>query len=201
VGYEGALNLVSIGRMAASETTVEFLRQNLPSVRGWGFHLLAGSPDPDQGIHLDVARIGDIILGLQQAFDYVVLDLGRSLSRISLPLIERADLIAMITASDMSTVTLTRTVWEYLQQRGVKSPAVHVILNRAVGLEGLTKAEAEKLIGLPIHTAMPYLAGNASLANNQHVPYCVKYPADTASIIFKETALQMLQLARALHPA
>ena len=122
--------------------------------------------------------------------------LGRSLSRISLPLIEQADLIVMVLGADTSTVTLTRIVWDYLKSRQVQPASVFPILNRAVGLEGLTKAEIEQALGLPIKTSVPYLGGNFSMANNQHQPYPVKFPRDTASIVMKETAQQMVEAAR-----
>ncbi len=199
VGYESDQNLVTIAHMPAAETTPEFLRDNLTQLDAWRFHLLAGSPDPERGNELVVGRIGDIISALKSAYDFVVLDLGRSLSRISLPLIEHADLVAMIVGSDQSTVTLTKIVWEYLQSKGVQALSVYAILNRAVGLEGVTKVEAEKIIGLPIQTAMPYLGGNFSMANNQHQPYSVKFPADTASIVLRETAQQMVSLVKRLR--
>jgi hypothetical protein len=71
-----------------------------------------------------------------------------------------------------------------------------VLMNRTVGLVGLTKEEVEEVIGLPVQAAMPYLAENVSLANYQHHPYCVNFPADTASIILAETANQMVAMAK-----
>jgi hypothetical protein len=76
---------------------------------------------------------------------------------------------------------------------------MYAILNRAVGLEGVTKARAEEIIGLPIQKMMPYLGGNFALANNLNQPITIKYPTDTASIIFKETATDMVKLARRLR--
>jgi hypothetical protein len=70
------------------------------------------------------------------------------------------------------------------------------ILNRAVGLEGLTKAEIEQQLGIPIKTSVPYLGGNFSMANNQHQPFSVKFPRDTAAIVMKETAQQMVDVAK-----
>ncbi|MFH1185764.1 MAG: response regulator [Chloroflexota bacterium] len=198
-GYEGPQNLVSVVSRPQSEVTPEFLRANLPHSDRWRFQVLPGPPDPESANEVDVGRIDDIVVKLQSAFDFVVIDLGRSLSRISLPLIQQADLIVMIVGTDVSTVTLSKTIWEYLQSQGVQAASVYMILNRAVGLEGLTKTEAEKIIGLPIRIAVPYLAGDFALANNQHIPYCVKYPGDTASIIFKDAAREMVALAARLR--
>ncbi|MDQ3003888.1 MAG: hypothetical protein M3R47_00670 [Chloroflexota bacterium] len=63
----------------------------------------------------------------------------------------------------------------------------------------MTKNEAEEIIGLKIKTTMPYMGSNFSLANNLNQPITTKYPTDTASIIFKETAGDMVRLARHLR--
>lgn len=196
VGYQGSHNLVTVAHLAPSETTPDLLRPYLAQPEAWRFHLLPGSPDPEHANELKSERIADLVASLKQSHDYVLLDLGRSLSRISLPLIEKADLIAMVVGADMSTVALAKTVWDFLRNRGVQPDSIYVVLNRAVGLEGMTKTEIEKTLGLPIRTAVPYLGGNLSLANNQHQPYTLKYPADTASIIFKEAAQQMAGAAK-----
>jgi hypothetical protein len=73
---------------------------------------------------------------------------------------------------------------------------MYTILNRAVGLEGVTKAEAEGMIGLTIHVAVPHLGGNFALANNLHKPLSLKYPNDTAAIVLKDAATQMVSQAR-----
>lgn len=199
VGYEGDQNLVTIADLPASETTPEFFREHLTALANWHFHLLAGSPNPENGSQLKVERIGDIVHALKASYDFVLLDLGRSLSRFSLPLIEQADLIVMIVSADLSAVMLTKTVWEYLRSRAVQAISIYTILNRVVGLEGLTKVEAEKIIGLEIKTAMPYLGSNFSLANNQHQPIASKFPKDTASIVLREAAQQMVSMARRLR--
>ena len=199
VGYRGDQNVATLAELPAAETTSEFLRNGLTLMEPWGFHLLAGAPDPEHGNELIVGRIADLVSGLRVAYDFVLLDLGRSLSRISLPLIERADLIVLVLGADMSTVALTKTAWEYLQSKGLQAASVFPILNRAVGLEGLTKAEIERTLGLPIKTSIPYVAGNFSMANNQHLPYSTKFPTDTTSIVLKDTAQQMVDAARRLR--
>ncbi len=199
VGYDGPQNLVTIAEIPAAETIPQFFRENLTEMTAWHFSLLAGSPDPENGNQLKVGRIGDIVSVLKAAYDYVIVDLGRGLSRISLPLIEHADLIALIVSTDLSTISLTKMVWEYLHSKGVESNSVYAILNRAVGLEGLTKAEAEKIIGVEIKTTVPYLGSNFAMANNQHQPFSVKFPKDTAALVFKEIAQQMADTARRLR--
>jgi len=195
VGYEGNLNIISVADLPGGQTSGDYFHKNLPRPEPWQFQLLAGSPDPLRGNALNGDRIGRIVDTLRSAFDFVILDLGRSLSRISLPFIQQADLISLIVSTDYSTVKLTQTVRLYLQSQGIDSQKIFTILNRAVGLEGATKAEAEAIIGLPIKTTMPYMGGNFTLANNQNQPIATKYPTDTASIIFKGLAVDMIKAA------
>ncbi len=201
VGYEGPQNIVTVADMPPAEITPQYFRDNLTGLTTWHFSLLAGASDPENANRLKVARITDIVGGLRAAYDYVLLDLGRSLSRFTLPLIQHADLIALIVSTDLSAVTLTKTLWDYLQFKGIASSSVYTILNRAVGLEGLTKAEAEKILGLEINAAVPYLGGNFSLANNQHLPFSLKFPQDTAAVVFRESAQQIAGLAKRLRAA
>jgi len=196
VGSSERLNLVSVADLPSTQTTGEYFHSNLPEPELWKFQLLAGSPDPQHGNNLKGDRIVQIVDVLRASYDFIILDIGRSLSRISLPLIQQADLIALIVATDQSTIHLTKTVWEYLQVQGIEDQSIYAILNRAVGLEGLTKSEAETIIGIPIKTMIPYMGSNFTLANNLNQPITTKYPKDTASIVLKEAAENMVKLAR-----
>lgn len=199
VGYQGNLNLVEVADLPSEQTNKEYFRKNLPEPELWKFQLLAGSPDPQHGNIIKINRIEQIVDELRHAYDFIILDLGRSLSRISLPLIQESDLISLIVSTDQSTVKLTKTVWEYLQSQEIDDQKIYAILNRAVGLEGLTKAEAEEIIGFTIKTTMPYMGSNFTLANNLNQPITTKFPTDTSSIILKNAAKEMITLARRLR--
>lgn len=188
---EDAFNLVEVSDRSEEEITADYLKENLLVTPQWLFHLLPGAPSPEASLNLHAGHISNIISSLRSAYDYVLVDLGRSLSRISLPLIQEADLLVLILSTDLSTVNHTQKLWHYLQAQGVTSDRVYSILNRAVGLEGLTKPEAEKILGLEINLMIPYMMGNFTLANNQHTPISVKFPTDSASMVMKQAAVEM----------
>ena len=193
VGYKGQVNLVTVTDLATSQIGADYFARILPKPELWQFQLLPGSPDPQSSNALKGERVGPVVDALRLAYDYVILDIGRSLSRISLPLIQKADLIALISSTDQSSIQLTQITCQYLQSQGIDSQKIYLILNRAVGLEGATKVEAEAMIGLPIITTMPYMGGNFSLANSQHQPIIVKYPTNTATIILRDLATDMAE--------
>jgi MinD-like ATPase involved in chromosome partitioning or flagellar assembly/CheY-like chemotaxis protein len=196
VGYQDELDLVKVAGLSPGETDSNFFREKLSRLPVWQFYLLAGSPDPDSANELQGTRIGDLIRGLRSGFDFVVVDLGRSLSKISLPIIQNADLLVLIVSADAGAVALTRTLLEYLRAKGVGNDAIYAIVNRAVGLDGLTKPETEKMLDLPIKSAIPYLGGHLAIANNQHQPFTLRFPTETASIIFKDIAKSVVEQAR-----
>lgn len=199
VGYEGEIDLISVANLPSEETTGEYFHKRLPEFELWDFQLLAGASDPERANELQIQRIPEIITALQQAYDFVFVDLGRSLSRISLPLLKKADLLALIIGADKSTITLTKKVLDYLRAQGIDSKNFYAILNRAVGLEGLTKAEAEEILGLPVRAALPYMGGSFALANNLNQPIILKYPENTASLVFKGDASDMIKTANKLR--
>lgn len=196
VGCEGRENIVTMAERSPLETDSEFLRRELPEVETWRFRLLAGSPDPELSNQLNVARIWDIVTGLKSAFDYVFVDIGRSLSKITLPLIQHADLVALLISTDVSTISLTGTILDYLKAKGVGHNSIFTILNRHASMEGLSKKEAESMLGINVNTAIPYLGTNFGFANSQHRPYTLKFPNDTASIILNDSARELAALAR-----
>lgn len=199
VGYEGEFNLVEVAERDPAELTPQFFKKNLPVPNNWLFHLLSGASDPAQGSRLRADRIPEILDNLTKAYDYTLVDFGRALSRISLPIIKEADVVVLVVSTDLSTVKLTKKVWNYLQEQGVARNRVFTILNRAVGLEGLSKSEAEQILGIEIRMTMPYMMGNFTLANNQNTPIAVKFPTDTASMIFKDVATQISSMAIKIH--
>ena len=198
VGYEGTDNIVTVADRNPLETDVDFLK-TLPRIEPWNFNLLAGSPDPELSNQLNVGRIWDIITGLKSSYDYVLIDIGRSLSKITLPLIQHADLISLLISTDVSTISLTKTILDFLKSKGVKPEAIYTILNRHASLEGLSKREAETILEKNVNTAIPYLGTNFGFANSQHRPFTLKFPNDTASIIFYDSAREMANLAKKIR--
>ena len=196
VGNDGdEFNLVMASQKEEGGLTPEYFEYELFVEPEWGFSLVPGSSDPAMAADLEVGKIPAIISALRKHQDYVFVDVGRSLSKFILPIIETADLVVLVMSTDFSTADLTKKLWDYLSEQGVAKNKVFTILNRAVGLEGLTKSEAENMLGLPIKLMMPYMMGNFTLANNQHVPIMKKFPTDTASMVLKDAALAMSRQA------
>ena len=194
VGRTDCLNLVTAAMLGPDQITAAYFNDNLPRISGWYFHLLAGAPDPESANRLPGDRVGDILKAILESYDFVFVDLGRSLSRISLPIIHKADVIALILSTDLATADLTVTVLEYLRAQGVDPQRFFPIQNRAVGLEGLTRPELEKRIGLPIGVTMPYMGDSFTVANNRHEPLAIRLQNDSTILLLKQAVSQMIEM-------
>lgn len=199
VGYQGEFNLVTAASRSLDKLDSQYLRQGLSTLPNWGFRLLAGAPDPESANSVDASHIPVLIRAFRQAFDATLVDLGRSLSRISLPIILEADVVVIVTGADLSTVSLTQIMWNYLQLKGLDAQRVYMLINRAVGLEGLGKSDVERMVGVQIQATVPYMSGNFTLANNQHLPVLQKMPNDTAAMMLNQISRQVLDLAHKAH--
>jgi MinD-like ATPase involved in chromosome partitioning or flagellar assembly/CheY-like chemotaxis protein len=192
VSKEIHLNLIDISKRPTTDISPKFFLDTLTQPENWNFQLLAGSFDPRQANELNVSCIPTILNSLRNAFDYIFIDLGKSLSRISLPIIKSSDQIVIILSLDEATVNLTLSVWNFLLENGINKEQVYMLINRAVGLEGFSKSEVEEQFGMVIPNAIPYMGRNFTIANNQHLPILHKFPDDTVTIAMRQ-AVQDIQ--------
>ena len=195
VGADGEFNIQTAVR-SITDLDKDSLRRKLPQLENWRFRLLAGSPDPEVAASLDIFQVPEVSEALRRVFDLTLIDLGRSLSVANLSIVQQADVVVIVTATDLSTVNLTKTVWQFLKLNGVEQQRVYMLLNRAVGLEGLSKSDAERILGMDIRAATPYLGGTFALANNQHLPIMAKLPNDTAAMMIDQISREILETAR-----
>ncbi len=193
-GCENDFDIVTLSQLEPEQITNDYLHQYMLSPENWNFKLLCGAPHPGKAGEFNVQHTPNIIEALRKAYDYVLVDFGRSLSRISLPIVQEADVAVLVLSNDLSTVTLTKRTLDYLLEQGVHKDRLYPMLNRAVGLEGMTKAEAEQILDLEIRNMVPYMSSNLTLANNQHVPLTNKFPNDTVNIVFKQVAREISQM-------
>ena len=191
VGYDKDFNIEYVAQRPTEGITPDFLLDHLPIAEKWGFYLLPGSPDPEVASRLHADRIPKIIKSMREAFHYVVIDAGRMLTKTIIPIIKEADTVALVIGTDMISVELSKRLWLFLEAQGVQRERLYPILNRAVGLQGLTKPEVEKVLGMEIRVTIPYMMDNFALANNMHIPMITKYPNDTASMTLKQTAVEI----------
>lgn len=193
VGEANSIDIIQTAEQAAGRAMMDFLQESLPQPENWDFRFLAGSHTPEQSEKLDISRIPVIIESLKKISDYVFVDLGKSLSKISLPIIKSADQIVLTMSLDQATVDQTLAVWNYLKKQGVDKDQIYFMINRAVSLEGLNKSEVEELLGVVVSLAVPYMGRNFTLTNNLNLPISEKFPQDAVTISIRQATEEIIQ--------
>lgn len=188
VGYEEEFDIVSISQMSFSEMTPAFINEQIPKLGLWNFHLVSGSPDPESGKELDVDSIHAFINLVLRYYDFVFVDLGRTLSKISIPLIVKADQVIVTLNNDISTINLTKIVFDYLWDSGLKPTHVFPLINRTVELGKTTLEEIQETLDIEIQGGIPFVGANLSLANYLHQPVSYKFPDSLLSIALNQIA-------------
>ncbi len=154
----------------------------------WGFRVLLGAKDPQEAGTLDVTKVQLIFETLQIAHDYILVDLGRTLSRISLPILEMSSNIIIVVTPDIATVKTTRFLIQYLESHGIDRERLVVVNNRTVGRVWTTIEDMAHELGIAPKFTVPYLLEHMTMAINEAVPFIEKFPEDSALMTFNDIA-------------
>ncbi len=199
VGLEECSTIAELSAQEMS-ATIQTLDTSLPFLDNWGFSILAGSRTPREAQDVNPDGMGPLFLSLRERFDYVLVDLGRTLSRISIPIVQQSGVIVVVLGPDLVTVDLTKSALDYLAELEIVKERIFPVLNRAVGLEGLTKAEIEQKIGVTIRGTISHTGNNFTLATNQNLPYKLRYETDGTSFELNSLARKLkTQLEEAIR--
>jgi pilus assembly protein CpaE len=88
----------SIARLTTEEGSYDSvdLKEFLVPSEDWNFYILQGSQSPHESQALNPTRIEPLFETLLTSFDYVIVDVGKTLSRISLPILKRSNVVVIV---------------------------------------------------------------------------------------------------------
>jgi pilus assembly protein CpaE len=154
----------------------------------WGFRVLIGATDPLEATSLDASRILPLFETMQTMFDYILVDFGRTLSRISMPIIEMSDCAVLIVSPDISTVKSAKLMLNYFASREMAADRFFLINNRTVGRVWTTAEDIERELKIKVGATVPYVVEYMTMAINSAVPFMERFPDHAASAMFKQIA-------------
>ncbi len=188
VGLETRETIAKLTHMEKGNLQPAIIERYISTFQRWGYRVLVGASDPQEATSLEVSQIVPLFETLQQMFDYIFVDFGRALSRISIPVLEMSDDIIIILTPDTSTVRMTRLILQYLESLGISHERLVLINNRTVGRVWISKEESEKELGLAFTATIPYEQEYFTMAVNSGVPFFNKFPDNVATLMFTDVA-------------
>jgi pilus assembly protein CpaE len=129
------------------------------------FYVLCGSEDPAENGRVTGDQIRKLVHHYSSSFRYVVIDTPAGLHEETLASLEEATDVVIVAGLDVATLRAVRREIDVLDKLSLLPPRRHLVLNRTDGRSGLTEADAERIIGLPITAAIPASERVAMAAN------------------------------------
>lgn len=132
--------------------------------------LLAASEDAERAVGITADQVERLLAVAAQAYDYVVVDLERSIDKISMKALDRADAIYVVTEAMLPFIRDAKRLLRTLHQLGYGGDKIHVVVNRMEKDVDLPIKRVEKALGCSVHWTVPNDFASASTSVNQGVP-------------------------------
>jgi pilus assembly protein CpaE len=92
---------------------------------------------------------------LRSCYDFVLVDLGRSLTRLGVAALEELDEAFLVTTLEVPALHQAKQVLQILMDGGYGKDRLRLILNRVPKRWELAPGEIEKILGLPVYAVFP----------------------------------------------
>ena len=177
-GSQSEIDLNYLSSMSVNELNPDFLHQHLPTPHGWSFKIVQGPPDPFQAAELNSDRLASILQVLRNAYDHVILDIGRNLSNLALVALTQADAVITVLIPEPECVANALAIHAFLEEAGIDDPDILLVTNRPLPSEGFSTETAAGALGKDVDVAVPNMGADLQLANSLHAPLYLRFPEE-----------------------
>jgi len=185
-------DLVDLTQMPPTDLTSDYLRRSLPRPRSWGVQLVPGAADPGHAAILQADHLAPLVQALRATYAYVLVDVGRSLSRLTMIVLTQAHVLAVVLSPESTPLANTQSLLKYLEAEKIPPERFLAISNRPMSIQGLSGDAQVKELGRPVDAAMPNTGENLGISNNMHEPLALRFPDETGTVAVREIAQQLI---------
>jgi pilus assembly protein CpaE len=100
-------------------------------------------------------QLRHVIAFARPHYDWTIVDLGRSLSRMGMAALEEIDEACLVTTLEVPALHQSKQIIQTLIDSGYGKNRIRLLLNRAPKRLDITPGELEKMLGLPIYAMIP----------------------------------------------
>ena len=163
------------------------------------YSLLPAPEDAERAIEITPEHIANLLNVAVQSYDYVIIDLERSIDAVSMKALDRADVIFPVLQAMVPHVRDTQKVLRVFRMLGYPDSKVRLVSNRSVkGMDISVKKMADTL-GVGIYRYVPNDFINASASVNQGLSIIKLAPECPVSL--KEMAADLTGTTVAEEPS
>jgi len=122
---------------------------------------------------LNPEQLRFVLSFVRTQYDWVVLDLGRSLNPLSIVAIDDIDDLFLVATLEIPALHQAKLIAQKLLDSGYQRDRLHLLLNRAPKRYDITVEELEKMLGVPVYMSLPsdYHSLNESYSDGKLVDH------------------------------
>ena len=158
----------------------EFLRELVAKHKS-GLEILAGSDQFERPASGDATAIDEVFRLLGRQYEFIVIDAGCQVNTCSTAAMYAADSICVVANPDVPSVRNAQRMLDRVQQLGLSSERVKVLLNRAAEPYPIPPSQIESALGHSIAHMFPSDYRTVSAALNSGVPLALSGNTDLAT--------------------
>lgn len=113
------------------------------------------APAPSSRQALKPEQLRFVLSFVRTQYDWIVLDLGRSLSTSATSALDEVDDLFLVTTMEVPALHQTKLIVQKLLDSGYGKNRLHLLLNRAPKRFDVTLTELESMLGAPVYTSIP----------------------------------------------
>lgn len=134
---------------------------------GSGIQILAGPTEVTDAQSIRADQLDRALDILRETFDWVVIDISHSWYEISAHVLDVADQILLVTSMDVPTLNRARRHLELMKRLGHSGARTHVVVNRRVKSDEVSKQDVAKFLGTTADAELPSDYSTTSRCVNQ----------------------------------
>jgi len=159
----------------------------------WGVDFLSGVLRPQQAFYLEVDKIKEVFKLLDKDYEYILVDIGRGFSEISVNVLNQANLILLVLSPDILSIYQTKWALDTLQFLHFPLQMIKIVLNRAGSVSGISWQEVKTTLPVEIVCFLPSEGRAVGLAVNRCIPVVVDNPRAKISQAIKKLAEELVK--------
>lgn len=152
------------------------------------YSLLAAPQDAERAAGIGPEHIEHLVGIALENYDFVILDLERSMDAVSMKALDLADMIFPVVQPMVPHIRDTKNMLRAFRMLAYPDSKIHVIANRSEKELDIPLKLVEKTLGMGIYWTVPNDFKNASASGNQGVPIVKLAPQSPVSHALMELA-------------
>lgn len=175
-----------------SRVDASFFAANLVQVLP-NYGLLAAPENPENAVGVKPEHI-DVIMKVARAnFDYVILDIGRMLSAVSVRALDQADMIFPVLQETLPFIRDAKRLVHTLLSLGYAKEKIHLVLNRHEKSGDIRLKDVETALGMEVFKTIPNSYDTVSTSVNQGIPIYKLDKHDSVTKALLELSQQLVE--------